>query len=145
MHHPRYCILEYEKISAKRARDGRARVSVNFHEFSPCIARARRKQKYQNGSIHRKLKVLMSVIFSQPSTQYRFLKNTVCASKNLITKLARDKCSSVVDVVHCNAIISPISSTKFSTQAVDLPHCSVQLYTPVPSSQQHRTAAQVRL
>ena len=38
----RYCILGYEKISAWRARGARARVSVNFRKFSPCMARARR-------------------------------------------------------------------------------------------------------
>jgi hypothetical protein len=87
----------------------RARVSINFRKFSPCIARVagtrgfdslpslwdvgtvslpmnysavlmlllsgnkaslalfpERKQKYQIGSIHRKLKVATSVIFSRP-------------------------------------------------------------------------------
>jgi hypothetical protein len=36
-----YCILGREKINAWRARGGRARDSVNFRKFSPCIARAR--------------------------------------------------------------------------------------------------------
>jgi hypothetical protein len=62
------------KINAWRARPPRA----GFRKFSPCMARARRargfdslpslalcserKQKYQNGNIHRKLTVSTSVI-----------------------------------------------------------------------------------
>ena len=37
-----YCIFGYGKINAWRARGARARVSVNFRIFSPCMARARR-------------------------------------------------------------------------------------------------------
>ena len=37
-----YCILGNEKINAWRPHGNRARVSVNFRKFSPCIARARR-------------------------------------------------------------------------------------------------------
>ena len=35
-----YCICGFDKISAWRARGARARVSVNFRKFSPCMARA---------------------------------------------------------------------------------------------------------
>jgi hypothetical protein len=89
------CILGNGKISAWRARGGRA----GFRNFSPCIARARRahlgltvyppsrtleplaldevsialyfkrKQKYQNGNIHRKLTVPTSVILPYPKIQ----------------------------------------------------------------------------
>jgi hypothetical protein len=37
-----YCTYDRRKIGAWRARGARARVSVNFRKFSPCIARARR-------------------------------------------------------------------------------------------------------
>jgi hypothetical protein len=36
-----YYVLGREGINASRARGGRARASVNFRKFSPCIARAR--------------------------------------------------------------------------------------------------------
>ena len=41
----RYCILGYDKISAWRARGARARVSINFRKFSPCMAHARRARR----------------------------------------------------------------------------------------------------
>ena len=37
-----YCILGREEITAGLARGPRARNSINFRKFSPCIARARR-------------------------------------------------------------------------------------------------------
>ena len=36
------CTYDWQKISAWRAQGARARVSVNFRKFSPCVARARR-------------------------------------------------------------------------------------------------------
>ena len=74
---PRYCILGYEEISAQRAHGGRARVSVNFRKFSPCFARAA-KQKYQNGSIHRKLKVSTSMFFHTQVYSIVFKKYCMC-------------------------------------------------------------------
>ena len=37
-----YCIFGSGKINTQRPRDARARVSVNFRNFSPCMAPARR-------------------------------------------------------------------------------------------------------
>ena len=44
----RYCILGYDKISEWRARAARARVSVNFRKFSPCMARAARARGFDS-------------------------------------------------------------------------------------------------
>ena len=43
-----YCILGCKEINALRARGGRARVSVNFCKFSPCVARAVRPRGFDS-------------------------------------------------------------------------------------------------
>ena len=104
-----YCIFGCGKINAWRARGARAQVSVNFRKFSPCMARARRtragltvyppsrtflalsakrKQKYQNGNIHRKLKVPTSVILPRPRIQYEY--TTAVYSCSVLVQLHRD-------------------------------------------------------
>ena len=43
-----YCILGCKEINALRARGGRARVSVNFCKFSPCVACAARPRGFDS-------------------------------------------------------------------------------------------------
>ena len=43
---------------------------------------AKRKQKHQNGNIHRKLKVPMSVILSLPKVQYKYSQRNGVAREN---------------------------------------------------------------
>ena len=74
-----YCTFGRGKINAWIARGAAARFSVNFRNFSPCIARASRlalsaetKLKYQNANIHQKIRVPTSVILPRPEVQYSY-------------------------------------------------------------------------